>query len=79
MSTPTLEEAARKLSNDLVKYAGTDGWHAVGYVDDLLNPHLIIYTTTRKRANDLLAFIGYSQDGYKGPGEGLPVSTVTRP
>ena len=34
-------------------------------------PHLIIYTTTRRRANDLLAFIGYKQGEYKVVGRVL--------
>jgi len=68
---PTLKEAAESLTADLVKYAGTDGWQCVGYSNEPNNPHLIIYTTTRARANQLLAFIGYKHNEYKVIGRAL--------
>lgn len=67
----TLEEAAKSLTADLVKYAGTEGWQCVGYADEPNNPHLIIYTRTRSRANQLLAFIGYRHNGFKVIGRAL--------
>jgi hypothetical protein len=68
---PTLEEAAKSLTADLVKYVGRDGWQCVGMADEPNNPHLIIYTSTRARANQLLAFIGYKHEGFKVIGRAL--------
>lgn len=70
-TTFTLEEAAKRLTADLIKYAGTDSWQCVGYSDEPNNPHLIIYTRTRARANQLLAFIGYKQNGFRVIGRAL--------
>lgn len=68
---PTLEQAAAKLTEDLLRYSGPQGWQCVGMCDEPNNPHLIIYTDTRRRANQLLAFIGYRQGEFKVIGRAL--------
>lgn len=72
MNRISIEEAAKALTTDLLQYAGPEGWHAVGHDDT----QIIIYAKTRKRANDLLAFIGYKQHGYKVVGKTLPGVTL---
>lgn len=70
--TLTLAEAAANLTTSLLKYSGPEGWQCVGYSDEPGNPHLIIYyTSTRARVNQLLAFIGYYQNGFKVVGKTL--------
>jgi len=61
----TLEEAGRELSRQLYKYAGQEGWYFIGVSDT----EMFIYTKTRKRANELLSFIGYEFEGYKVRGK----------
>jgi hypothetical protein len=62
---PELQLAAAKLTADLLRYAGPDGWHCVAICTDAANPHLVIYTTTRRSSARLLAFIGYRQGDFK--------------
>jgi len=68
---PTLAEAAAKLTADLLRYTGPEGWQCVGMCEGPGDPHLIIYTTTRRRANQLLAFVGYRQGEYKVIGRAI--------
>lgn len=70
-TVPGLAEAGAKLSEDLMRYAGPRDWYAVGLCEGPGEPHLILYTTTRHRANELLAFIGYREGAFKVVGHAI--------
>lgn len=62
MTSP--EQAAIELSRLLVRYVNDSTWYCVGYDDSYDDSSIIIYAKTRKRANELVAFVGYEFDGY---------------
>ena len=64
---PSLDEAGASLTRDLVRYCGTDSWHFVGLADN----ELLIYTQTRKRANELVSFVGRTYQGFPVRGVSL--------
>lgn len=65
MTSP--EQAAIELSRLLVRYVNDNTWYCVGYDDSTI----IIYAKTRKRANELVAFVGYEFGGYPVKGRSL--------
>lgn len=67
MNNMSIEQAATELSRLLVRYANDNTWYCVGYDDSTI----IIYTQTRRRANGLVAFVGYECNGYPVKGRAL--------
>jgi hypothetical protein len=68
MTTP-IEQAAIGLSHLLVRYVNNSTWYCVGYDD--VNNTIIIYAKTRKRANEIVAFVGHECEGYTVKGRAL--------
>jgi hypothetical protein len=59
----TIEEAGKRLQEDLDRYCGASSYAMVG-LDDVGN-QLFLYTETRKQGNRLAAFVGWTFHGYK--------------
>jgi hypothetical protein len=60
MNNMSIKQAATELSRLLVRYANDNTWYCVGYDDSTI----IIYTQTRRRANELASSWSSACNGY---------------